>query len=183
MLPGIVMAAIYSKDDQMKVERLYRAYQRTMYYVAYEILQDHYLAEDAVHQAFLRIITVLPRIHEHNGHKTKGFLVVVCRNVAYDIYKQRMHTVEEDFANLVDDGAMDSLELVIQDEFIEELTGCIQQLKPIYRDIIILRYAHELTYEEIAAVLQISNAAVRKRIERARKMLIPLLRKKEEKIG
>ena len=177
------MAAIYSKDDQMKVERLYRAYQRTMYYVAYEILQDHYLAEDAVHQAFLRIITVLPRIHEHNGHKTKGFLVVVCRNVAYDIYKQRMHTVEEDFANLVDDGAMDSLELVIQDEFIEELTGCIQQLKPIYRDIIILRYAHELTYEEIAAVLQISNAAVRKRIERARKMLIPLLRKKEEKIG
>ncbi len=155
MLPGIVMAAIHSKDDQMKVERLYRAYQRTMYYVAYEILQDHYLAEDAVHQAFLRIISVLPRIHEHNGYKTRGFLVVVCRNVAYDIYKQRTRIVEEeDFTNLVDDGAMDSLELIIQDEFIEELTGCIQQLKPIYRDIIILQYAHELTYEEIAANIQ-----------------------------
>ncbi len=42
--------------DSDKLERLYHKYYRLMYYVANKILQDNYLAEDAVQTAFLKLI-------------------------------------------------------------------------------------------------------------------------------
>lgn len=48
-------------DDQRKVEEIYIQYRQQMFYVACRILQDESLAEDAVHQAFLRIIDNLSK--------------------------------------------------------------------------------------------------------------------------
>ncbi len=42
--------------DSDKLERLFNKYYRLMYYVANKILQDNYLAEDAVQAAFLKLI-------------------------------------------------------------------------------------------------------------------------------
>lgn len=45
-----------SDEDKSKFEQLYIAHRDLMYYVAYKILRDAQLSEDAVHTAFLKIM-------------------------------------------------------------------------------------------------------------------------------
>ena len=44
----------YTNEDI--IDALYRLYEQSMYFEAYKILHDEYLAEDAVHEAFLSLI-------------------------------------------------------------------------------------------------------------------------------
>lgn len=60
-----------------------------MFFVANRILREEYLSEDAVHQAFLRIIDNLDKIDKVDCHKTKGFIVIIVENIAIDFYRKR----------------------------------------------------------------------------------------------
>jgi RNA polymerase sigma-70 factor (ECF subfamily) len=51
----------------------------------------------------------------------------------------------------------------------------IAVLPDIYRDIMVLKYLHELNDKEIASTLGISEAAARKRLQRARERLKKLI--------
>jgi RNA polymerase sigma-70 factor (ECF subfamily) len=50
---AIYLSIIDSEQDKNKFEILYTTYRKLMFYVANRILKDQYLAEDAVHQAFI----------------------------------------------------------------------------------------------------------------------------------
>ena len=69
-----------------KLERLYNKYKNEMFYAANNILQDRQLAEDAVHQTFIKIYDILYKIDENNCRKTRNFLVIICRNISIDMY-------------------------------------------------------------------------------------------------
>jgi RNA polymerase sigma factor (sigma-70 family) len=49
-----------------------------------------------------------------------------------------------------------------------DLTRALQQLTPIYREVLLLRDVHELTAPEVAAELGLSLEAVKSRLHRAR---------------
>ncbi len=70
------MSMIENNTHKLKFENLYRDYRQLMFYKANEILQDKHLAEDAVHQAFIRIIQNLDKIDENNCHKTPFDFVI-----------------------------------------------------------------------------------------------------------
>ncbi len=55
----------------------------------------------------------------------------------------------------------------------------VKGLKHIYQDVIVLKYSHGCTNEEISKLLNISGDAVRKRLERARAQLANSLRQEE----
>ncbi len=84
------MFSMWAKDDkdQLKVERLYKKYSNIMFSEANKILQDKQLAEDAVQQSFIKIISNLHKIDENNCPQTKNFLVIICINVAKSICKK-----------------------------------------------------------------------------------------------
>jgi len=52
-------------------------------------------------------------------------------------------------------------------------------LPVIYKDVLTLKYVQEFSNEEIAKMLDISEAAVRKRLERAKRRLEELLKREE----
>ena len=58
-----IIMAIENDDDREKAAELYKLYSSTMLYIARSILHDHYLAEDAVVEAFIRIINNLNKIN------------------------------------------------------------------------------------------------------------------------
>ena len=51
----IYLSMIDTPEDRSKFERLYIEYRDVMYHVAYKILNNEQDAEDAVHQAFVKI--------------------------------------------------------------------------------------------------------------------------------
>lgn len=62
-------------------------------------------------------------------------------------------------------------------EMEKKLDRCLNQLEPKYREPIILYYLEELTYEEIADVMQIPISTVGVRIKRAKKIIKSILKK------
>lgn len=169
-----------------KIENLYNQYSKLMKLEAYKVLNDHALAEDAVHQAFIKIMNNMEKINHNNEAKTRNFLVIVCRNTAIDILNNRTYLNQKsesiDFENTDDDTIVDSSEpcgVLIDRENVKRLAKLIEKLPPIYRDVLLLEKLYHHTKEEIAQILNINYETVRKRSLRARNMLINELRKEE----
>lgn len=80
---------VQKKKQREKLEMLYRTYRKIMYYVALEIIQDSYLAEDIVSEAFFRVARHLDKINEEQSQKTKAFLCIVTKHIAIDFYRKQ----------------------------------------------------------------------------------------------
>ena len=85
----IYLSIIETEENKSKFEQIYNKYKQIMFFVANRVLRDEYLSEDAVHQAFLRIIDNLDKIDKIDCHKTKGFIVTIVENIAIDFYRKR----------------------------------------------------------------------------------------------
>lgn len=126
-------------EEKDQFVQIYNTYRNLMYYVARKILKDDYLAEDAVHNAFLKIIKHLEKLGDLHCHKTKNFLVIIVENTAKDIYnKQKRNNVfldslETELPNdkNLEDDILNHLEAY---EIVKE----IQLIPEIYRDVLML---------------------------------------------
>jgi DNA-directed RNA polymerase specialized sigma subunit, sigma24 homolog len=102
----IYLSLLDTEEDISKFEEIYNTYKKQMYYTANNILKDSHLAEDAVHNAFLRIINNLEKIQDINSHKTKGLIVIIVKNASIDIYrknkKKEKYYFIDDLEQLVD---------------------------------------------------------------------------------
>ena len=144
--------------------------------VAKEILKDNYLAEDAVNQSFIRIINNLHKIDENNHHKTQAFLVVICRRVSYDIYNKQIYLNNDDaLIEEIADETNAPLDIIVNDDNANRIIVNIKTLKPIYQDVMLLRYFLDYNIAEISELLKITQETVRKRIERGKSQLSKLL--------
>lgn len=172
---------IENEDDRRKATDLYERYGRTMLYIARGILKDHSLAEDAVSEAFVRIIDNLEKINAEDCYRTKGFVVVIVRNVALNMLRsQNRHQLlpYEDFEEYAGT-AEPVFETVSVREACAKITEAISGLNKSYSDILYLRYEMEYTGDEIARILGVSPENARMRLSRARRALLDRLRKEE----
>lgn len=173
----LYLALIDTPEDKGKFEKIYDTYEQTMFYVANRILKDIHLSEDAVHQAFLRIIDNLDKIEEINCHKTKGFIVIITENIAIDLYRKRKREACISF---------DEIEIYVEDTantapmFENEIEQAIAKLPVNYLTVFKLKYSHGYSDKEISELLHITEANVRKRIERGKKKLTEILSKEGE---
>ena len=68
---SVYLMIIDNSDDRVKFEKVYKNYRNILLNRAYEILKERQLSEDAVHNAFLKIINNLPKIYEPDSNSTK----------------------------------------------------------------------------------------------------------------
>ena len=80
------LSLVDTEEERSKLENLYYEYKALMKYVAFNILEDNGLAEDAVHEAFIKLTRHLDGIDEIKSHKTKAFIVIIIRCVALDMH-------------------------------------------------------------------------------------------------
>ena len=160
-------------EERSKFEQVYIHYRALMLSRAYEILRDTGLAEDAVHNAFIRILQNISKLDEVESPRTKSFVVIVTENVAKTMYAKNMRQktvpLDETYRSPV---SIAEAEGRINAEYVAQK---IAELPEQYSRVMMLRYLNQLTNKEIASVLRISEAAVRKRLERARRELSRLL--------
>ena len=71
--------------EKEKFEKLYEQYRKLMMAEANAILKSKHLAEDAVQEAFLRIIKSFDHVEEILSPRTKRFVVIIARNAALTI--------------------------------------------------------------------------------------------------
>jgi len=160
------------------LEQLYTQYGRLMYHVAYEILRDPYLAEDAVQSAFLKLTKNTFSIDSVSCNKTRYFMVIIVRNISIEIYhakKKNALLFEEEELSAIPDDAQSPLDNILHDEGIETIQRMLRAMDTKYSDMIMMRYFYDYSLSEIAALFNISEQLVRVRLHRARKMLVEKL--------
>lgn len=163
---------IDNEEERSKFEALYFKYRQLMFQVANDILKDDYLAEDAVHKAFEKIMKNLDKIHDVECPKTKGFIVIVVKHVAIDFYRKRKR---ENIVELNENEGIReyvlNVEQVVIDKIEHPLTRAILLLPHHYSEIILLKYSHNYTERQIADLLGLSEENAKKRLQRAKKKL------------
>ena len=172
------LSLLDTTEHRNQFEAIYSTYRNLMYYIAKRILKDDSLAEDAVHNAFIRIINHLDKLQDINSHKTKGFLVIVVENTAKDIYNKRKNdNISLDSFEVELSDNRDLEESVIDEINITDLVKKIESLPDIYRDVLMMRFIYEYSYNAISEILNISETTARKRLERARQKLLQIIEK------
>ena len=160
----IYLQMLETPEEKSKFEQLYLEYKGLMFNVAYEILHNEQDAEDAVHQAFVKIAENIKKIDDPICPKTHSYVVTIVENKAIDQYrKQQKHQTVE----LIDDIQGTNAHY----EGDNDLTKCILKLPARYREMILLRYHHGYSVREIAGMMGISLPAAIKLDQRAKQKL------------
>lgn len=166
-----------SSDENFQnnmLAQLYDAYENKMYSIAYSILNNVEQAEDAVHDAFIKLIPHLSTIQRIESIKTKRLVVYTIKNIAIDLYRRNRKETQlftkgvEEKVTSENQNGVPSVKTV-EDRHV--ITQLLSKLPSKYREIIQYRCFYELSYREIASLLNISEDVAAKRYERARKMV------------
>ncbi|MHB1313951.1 MAG: RNA polymerase sigma factor [Christensenellales bacterium] len=169
--------------DEIKeevLEQLYKRYSKLMYCVAYDILRDHYLAEDAVQTTFYKLAKNNFKVDSISCKKTKTFVVIITRNVAiskYNTVKTESIRYEEELIEIPDDQFL-PLDLVISKENTANLHGLLATLDHKYADVVLMKYFCEYSTAEIASLFGVTEQLIRVRLHRAKRMLTSLFEEK-----
>ncbi len=83
--------------------------------------------------------------------------------------------VDEVLENYKDESLEDAEKSLVKDEEFQVLAKAIRELKPIYQEIIHLRYFEDLSYIEISKVTKIREGSIRVYLHRALKELNKIL--------
>lgn len=166
-------------EETVLAEKLYNKYSKFMFKVAYTILRDNVITEDAVQQAFIKVINNLNKINENEEKKTRNFIGLITKNTAIDIYNKVKNEPIALDNNYTANIKYDISCIIIDRETIDRLKIHIKALKPIYQTPLFLYAEQGLSVNEIAEILDIKPKTVQKRIERARAQLINALNKED----
>ncbi len=121
----VLYLSLLDGEDEGKFERLYYKYRRLMFTCAKEILKDDMLAEDAVHEAFLRLTKHMKKIDEVECNKTLRFVVIVVESAAKDIYRKEKRFIPEGYVPAIEDRDENSLVLSYEKEDENGLQGIV----------------------------------------------------------
>ncbi len=162
----LVEAALAGDIDSFG--QLARRYYASMVAIAYAILADHQLAEDAAQEAFARALTNLRKLRKPD--KFAPWLAQICRNVAKDMIAAKARQINtEDSCRAPDSSG--------RDDNVEAVRRSIERLPFRAREVIVLRYYNGLSYEEIASVLGISKPTINGRLTRAKRKMARYLKR------
>ena len=161
------------QGDQRAFGHLVRAYQRPVYNLAYRMLGDAAAAEEAAQEAFLRAYRHLRSYQP--GRKFVNWLLSITSHYCTDQLRKRRLTWLSLEGSLSPDalcsGEPTPEQVVDQREREMLVQEMLARLPPDHRVVVVLRYWYDLSYQEIAQMVGISEGAVKSRLFRARKRL------------
>ena len=97
----IYLQMLETPEEKSKFEQIYLEYRNLMFYVSKGILHNQQDAEDAVQEAFLKIIKIIDQIEDPKCPKTKNLIVMIVERTAIDLWRrqkklQRVSMEEDD---------------------------------------------------------------------------------------
>jgi len=144
------------------LEMLYRSYRTAMLQRALGVLGDHALAEDAVHEAFIRISRHIRRFESMKSDECRYLCLTIVKNAALNILRDRGIT----------DELPDTQRAVTGDIALGiDISDAIDALEEGHRQVVLLRLRYGFDTFETARLLGIKPGTVRSRLNRARKIL------------
>ncbi|MBN1993013.1 MAG: sigma-70 family RNA polymerase sigma factor [Anaerolineae bacterium] len=158
--------------QQAAFGRIVEKYQQPVYNICYHMLKNTDEAEDAAQEVFLRAYTKLDTYDDQRQFST--WLFAIASHYCLDRWKKRRFQLVawDDLREYLSDRETTQPEkAVLEAEATQEVQDLLQLLQPDYRIVVILKYWHTMSYEEIAQTLDTTISTIKSKLFRARKML------------
>jgi RNA polymerase sigma-70 factor (ECF subfamily) len=165
----------FAAGDEDAVRTVYRAYGRLVFAVAYKVLGDRDLAEEATQQAFLQAWRAAARFEP--SRDLGPWLATIARRAAIDIYRRESrhaHRALED-ADPGDPSLISMPPSVDQVYDVWQVRQALNELSPDEANLVRLQHLEGLTHKQIAERLNIPVGTVKSRSFRAHRRLAGLL--------
>jgi RNA polymerase sigma-70 factor (ECF subfamily) len=177
----VVRTAAGSHDG---FEELVRRYQRPIISYIYRMLGSHDAALDVSQEVFIKVYNSIERYSSE--YKFSTWLYRIAHNAAIDhlrrnsVHAQSLEIEGHDgvYELQIESAVRDPEQEQERSERISEIEEVISGMPPAYRELLLLRHARELTYEEMVEVTGLPLGTVKNRLFRAREMMREILLKR-----
>jgi RNA polymerase sigma-70 factor (ECF subfamily) len=171
----LIASAIQGRDDGF--EELVRRYQRPITSYVFRMVGNYESALDVSQEVFIKVYNSLTKYSPE--YKFSTWLYRIAHNAAVDHLRRNSVNVQS-LESVNNEG---TFELQIESrgatpeqehersEWRSEIEAVVRCLPPAYRDLILLRHARDLSYDEIAEVTALPLGTVKNRLFRAREMM------------
>lgn len=171
--------------DDRAYEELLTRFQQPVYNIVYRLLPDTTDAADVVQEVFLKVFRSIGGFRGRSSLKTWVYRIAV--NEAHNhrrwFSRKRGHETGLDddqgegvtYEQILPDHGPSPLELAVDRETHAAIEEALKNVKPAFREALVLREIEGLSYEEIAEVLQVNINTIKTRIVRGRQSLKELL--------
>jgi RNA polymerase sigma-70 factor (ECF subfamily) len=172
-----VLDRTWPRADEEALAALVSQYAGTLYRVAFSVLRNPADSEDAVQEAFLRVLRHRDTLGEVRDQRV--WLIRIVWNIVLD-RKRRAKTRPEtddvaELARVLPSDGLSAEEIASAAQHHAHVLACVEQLPVKEREVLMLSAFEELNSVEIASVLNITESSVRSRLFRARNLMAVLL--------
>jgi RNA polymerase sigma-70 factor (ECF subfamily) len=159
---------------------LYTEHSRAIYYLALRLLSDPQKAEDATHDVFLKAFRKMDQFRGESSWRTWLYRIAInhCRNLQQAWHERHMLNNADDALSESTAATTDSpLRVLETKELGERIQKALDGLSDEYRLLLLLVADEQLSYEQVAALTEQTQDAVRGKLHRARKAFAALFQK------
>lgn len=171
------------RGDSDAFEQLVVAYREQVFRLALRMCGSEADADEVAQEAFLSAWKALPNFRGESQFST--WLYQLTTHAAIDLMRREKRQIAADDITEVSaaDPAPSPQQQAEQSEQREIVRDAILQLAPEQREVVVLRFMEELSYEEIGAVLKLPSGTVKSRLNRAKAQLKEILSKSGNLFG
>ncbi|OGC94686.1 MAG: hypothetical protein A2W25_15820 [candidate division Zixibacteria bacterium RBG_16_53_22] len=160
--------------DSRAFEKLVEKYMKRIYYLAYRMTRNHDSADELAQESFVKAYQALGSFKP--GYNFYTWIYRICVNLSINFLKKERHTVSADQLREIDllpetTAGLDQLERMIASEQASIVRKALDTLPPDQRSAFILKTYDNMSYDQIAEVMECSMGTVMSRIFRARQKL------------
>lgn len=161
--------AIAERDDAEDLRLLVSEHSGAIYRVALSIVRDAALAEDVTQDTLIKAWQALPTFRGDSS--LKSWVLRIAHNTAISTLRRR-RDVLHDPTELPERPVTDSVEQKVQRRAaLAQFETALDELDDLSRSIVVMRELEHLSYDDIAAALDIPLPTVKTRLLRARRTL------------
>ena len=173
----LVSRALRGREDDF--EELVRRYQRPIAAYVYRMIGDYEAALDLSQEVFIKVYNSLRSYRPE--FKFSTWIYRIAHNAAIDYLRRQQggrgaFALTGEFDGEQREIPIESSRLSPEQEYAgkerrEEIEHVIRQLPAAYRELVVLRHSHDMSYEEIVEVTGLPLGTVKNRLFRAREVM------------
>lgn len=158
------------QGDEKAFREIVDRYQRRTYWIAHHMLGNYEVSKDISQEAFVRVFKNIRHFDLRKNFYTWLYQIVV--NLSIDYFRKRSHHKTADLEEVeeVADAKPDPERAADRTEVQGRVQNVLHRLPPRYKAVLTLRDIQGFSCEEISEIVGCTNATVRWRLHRARKL-------------
>ncbi len=180
----LILAALH-KGEQRAYAELMERYRDSLYFMLLKMVNNKADADDLTIEAFGKAFKRLDQYTPTYAFST--WLFKIATNNCIDFIRKKktiLFSIDKRFENSegtemsmdIKGDTLNPEENMIKQQMVKQMREVVEKLKPRYRVLVEMRYFEELSYEEIAAKLELPIGTVKAQLFRSRELLATILK-------